>query len=230
MAKYFKDNFDWDFGMYLSQIHLVSSKVTESIRKFSECLSNQKDEIPEDIEIIEDFGSVEINSELSSSLVSLFENLKSEAFYNSLLISTYSFLEFSVLEYCRLIEGYLKKKVRLDRIDKDGIFKAQKFLKKAVNLELGSIPNWDEISNYRKHRNIVIHNCANIIQNSNKPIEKQKDYEIINNNEYLEITSAGYIFIKNIDYINNLLNISSNFLYDIVEKTKEKFTSDKNKS
>lgn len=229
MAKYFKDNFDWDFGMYLSQIHLVSSKVTGSIKKFSECLSSQKDETPDDIEIIEDFGSVEINPELSSSLVSLFENLKSEAFYNSLLISSYSFLEFSVLEYCRLIEGYLKKNVKLDKINKIGLLKAQKFLNKAVGLDISSLPNWDEIDNYRKHRNIVIHNNANIIQNSNKPIEKQKDYELIDNNISLEITSAGYIFINNIDYINNLLDISSDFLNDIVEKTKEKFTNEKNK-
>ena len=226
MATYFKDNFEWDFGMYLSQIHLVSSKVNESIKKFSECLSSQNEETTKDIEIIEDFGSVEINPDLSASLISLFENLKNEAFYNSLLISSYSFLEFSVIEYCRLIEVYLKKNIRLAKINKIGLFKAQKFLRKAVGLDISTLPAWKDIEIYRKHRNIVIHNYANIIQTSNKPIEKQNDYNVLHNIANLEITSAGYIFITNIDYINNLLDISSGFLSDIIENTKKTFTNE----
>jgi hypothetical protein len=120
MAKYFRDNFEWDFGSYLSQIYLVSSKVSDSIKKFTECLENQKEINTEDIEIIEDYGSVELPDDLLKSLTSLSENLKNEVFYNSLLLTAYSFLEFSLIEYCRLMQGYIKKDVDLEKLNKQG--------------------------------------------------------------------------------------------------------------
>jgi hypothetical protein len=222
MAKYFRDNFEWDFGGYLSQIHVVSSKVSDSIKKFSDCLEKQKEEKGEDIEIIEDFGSAELNSDLVSSLVSLSDNLKSEVYYNSLLISAFSFLEFSVLEYCRLIEGYIKEDIELNNFKQIGLTKANKFLIKAVDLDISTLPNWESIDEYRKHRNLIVHNNSNIIHKPNKPLNEQKDFEIFSSNGSLEITSTGHIFILNIDYINSLLDIAVDFLNEIIEKTKEK--------
>jgi len=223
MAKYLKDDFKWDFGEYLSQIHFVYSKVSGSIKRFSECLQNKEKQETGEIEIEEDFGTVKINEELAKSLLSLEENLKSEAFFNSLLISAYSFLEFGVIEYCRLVEGYLENEIKLSDYNRPtGLNEAKKFLLHAFELNIFSLKKWNEINEYRKHRNLIVHNNSNIIKEPEKNIENQPEFKIFDSNDDLEITSAGYVFIKNIDYINNLTDFAVEFHYEIIEKTKEK--------
>ena len=226
MAKYFSDNFEWDLGRYLSQIYLVSSKVSDSIKRFTECLQNQEEIENDDTEIIEDFGSVELPEELLSSLVSLSQNLKNEVFYNSLLIIAYSFLEYSLLEYCRLIEGYIKKDIKLSKYKQTGIWKVKVFLYKAFDLDISNLENWDQINAYRKHRNLITHDNANILHKPNKKIEDQKDFELFNGNENLEVTEIGHVFIKDIIYINNLFDISIQFLSRIIDATKKKIEID----
>lgn len=226
MAKYFRDNFEWDFGSYLSQILLVSSKVSDSIKKFTECLQNQKEIENEDIEIIEDYGSVKLPEDLVKSLVSLSENLKNEVFYNSLLLTAYTFLEFSLLEYCRLIEGYIKKDIKLSKIKQTGLLKSKVFIHNAFDLDISSLGNWDQIDAYRKHRNLIAHDNANICHKPNKKLEEQKDFELYNSNENLDVTETGHVFIKDISYINNLFDIATQFLNEIIEATKEKIEVD----
>ena len=226
MAKYFRDNFEWDFGSYLSQIHLVSSKVSDSIRKFTECLENQKEIKSEDIEIIEDYGGVELPVDLLTSLTSLSEILKNEVFYNSLLLTAYSFLEFSLIEYCRLMQGYIKKDIDLVKIKQTGLLKSRIFLQKAFDLDITSLENWVQIDAYRKHRNLIAHDNANIYRKPNRKLEEQKDFELYNSNENLDLTETGHVFIKEITYINNLYDIASQFLNEIIGATREKIEVD----
>jgi len=52
--------------------------------------------------------------------------------------------------------------------------------------------------------------------------EKQKDYKSLGKNDNLEITSAGYVFIKNMDYIKKLIDISVGFIDVLIGMIKSK--------
>ncbi len=221
MPKYFKDKFEWDLGKYLSQIYLVYSNVLDSIKRFSECLEHEQRDEPE-IVIEKNYGSVEINKELFDSLFSLGENLKNASYYNPLLILANSYFEFGLIEYCRLLDNYKKEGKKIEKYKETGINKAKVFLMNAFDINLESDINWDEINKYRRLRNLIVHHGSNIIRKPNKSIEEQPDYQIISSMTDIDITSAGYVFIKKIDHINNLLDVSVTLLSNVIDQTKLK--------
>jgi hypothetical protein len=221
MSKYFKDSFEWDLGKYLSQIHLIYSNVTETIKRFSECLDNNRDK-EQEMEIEEEFGSTEIDQKLFESLISLSENLKNAIYFNPLLVLAYSFFEFGVMEYCQLLDNYKKEGKKFEKYKGRGINRAKTYLINAFDINLESDSNWNRINDYRVLRNLIIHQRSNIIRKPNKPIEDQPNYKIISSMADIDITSSGYIFIKKIDHINNLLDISVTLLNNIIDQTKSK--------
>lgn len=222
MANYFKDNFDWDFGLFLSNIQLVASKVSDSIVRFNECLKSQSDAMSEDVEIIEDFGTAKMPGDLAACLISLMKNLKNEVFYNSLLITAYSYLEFSLIEYCKLIEGYLTKDIRIARYKQSGILKAKFFLHDAFDLDISDLENWNQIDAFRIHRNIIIHNNSSILHKQNRRLQEQKYFGLFADNKSVEIAESGRVFISDSKYIDSLLALSTHFLANIIEATKGK--------
>jgi len=78
------------------------------------------------------------------------------------------------------------------------------------------------LNKYKKIRHLIIHNNSNIIKDYSLDIENQKDYNVLSEIEELYITDAGYIFITEINYVKNLIDISVNFINEVIEKTKDK--------
>lgn len=222
MTTYLKDDFEFDFGIFVSKISMVSSKVYSTIEKFSDCLEKIEEESSVDVEIAEDLGTVEIPKDLVKSLMDLSENLKNQIYLNSIAVSIFSFLEFSLIEYCRIIDGYIVYKKPFKDYSNLGLDKAKEYLKDNLNIDFGTVSNWNEIKKFQRVRNLIVHNNANIITDNEVSIEDQTDYKVLSAmNKSIEITSSGTIFIKTFDYINDIQEKVIELVNDIIDKTKK---------
>lgn len=222
MAAKFKEDLEWDFGTYLSKINMVHAKVSGAIKRFSSCIDLLEKEDNSESEIKEDLQTIQIEESLFKSLINLGENLKNQAFHNSLLISAYSFLEFSLVEYCKLLNDYLTVQKQFNDTKGIGVIKCRRYLNRELNLNIHTFPDWEFIDDMRELRNLIIHNNSNIITDPDKSLDNQELYSILTKYTDLEITDSGYIFIKNIGLITKLVDKSVGFINMIIEKTKTK--------
>jgi hypothetical protein len=221
MTVYLKDDFDFDFGMFLSKISMINLKVSNTIEKFADSLAEIDKESTMDIEIIEDLGSTTIPDDLAKVLFNLTDDLKNQIFFNLLAVSIFSFLEFSLIEYCRLIDSYIEPEKPYGEYRNFGLDKAKDYIKDNFNIDFGTVANWEEINKFQRVRNLIVHNNANIIKDYDKPIEGQDDYIVLSGMKgTIEITSSGTIFIKTIEYITEIQEKSVALINDIIEKTK----------
>jgi len=221
MTVYLKDDFEADFGIFFSKISMISLKVSHTIDKFSKSLKEIEAEDNMEIEVIEDLGTVEIPKELSDTLFELTENLKNQIYFNSLAVMIFSFLEFTLIEYCRLIDSYIQPNKAFKDYRNFGLEKAKEYLKDNFDIDFGALANWEEISKFQRVRNLIVHNNAYIIKDYDKTIEEQDDFDILSKmNKVIEITSSGTIFIKTIDYVNETLEKTVELINDIMDKTK----------
>lgn len=222
MTTYLKDDFSIDFGLFLSKVSMINSKISSMIEKFSKAFEEVEEESTEEIEIIEDLGTVQIPADLANVLFDLSENLKNQVFYNSVSISIYSFLEFSMIEYCRLIDNYIEAKKPFKDYSKQGLEKAKEYLKDNFEIDFGTIVNWSELSKFQKVRNLIVHNDSNIYKDYDKPLEEQPDYPVLSKmTDSIDITSSGTIFIKTFEYINTTLTQATEMIESIISSTKD---------
>ena len=220
MTAKLKEDLEWNFGIFISKVHMVHSKVSGAIKRFTNCLELLEKDDKSGPEIKKDLRTVKIEESLIQSLVNLGENLKNQAFFNSLLISAYSFLEFSLVEYCKLLNDYLIVEKQFDETKGIGILKCRRFLNRELNLNTHVFPEWKFLDDMRELRNLIIHNNSNIITNPSLNLESQELFERLTKYEDLDITDSGYIFIKNIKLINKFIDIAVSFINKVIEKTK----------
>ena len=215
---------EFDFGIFISKVNMIYSKVNSAIEKFTKCIEKLEQEDTSQPEIIEDLGTIEIEQSLFDSLVTLGQDLRNEVFYNSLAIAVYSYLDYSITQYCVLLDKYLKCNRRFYKTPGLGIMKCINYLKKCPNISAQEIEEWEDLNNFRRLRNFIAHNSSNTIKNHDKTITRQPDYKHLNPIGSLEITESGHIFIKDIDYIKDMLEKALFFINRIVTQTKDIFS------
>jgi hypothetical protein len=221
MTKYFHDNFDWDLGKYLMEIEKVTNSVYDSIKRFAEFLTKEEKEAP-NVEIIEVYGSGTFDKALSDSLSELFTDLKNQSFHNSLILTVYSYLEYSLLEFCRLVDLYVKPKARLKDITEKGIDKCKEYLKSNFDLNISDFKEWQNIKDFQKIRNLIAHNNSNLYKEPGMNLVDQPDHKTISTNKNIRISESGTIFIKNISYISSLADCSVSLINYTITKVREK--------
>lgn len=231
MTQYLKDDFKWDFGIFSSKIHLRLGSVSESIDEFLACIEHIETKKQEQQAQVEEVHQIEIDEELGEELSQLLTNLQNRVFYNSLLTTTYSFLEYALTEYCRMLENYIEADIGpYHSYNKDkGIDKSKAYLRDAFEINISEEKEWSQLKTYGKVRNLIIHNDGNIIKNSEKALKKQEDYQELSKIEELKITETGYLHIQDVKYIKALLDKSTTFLNSVIELTKEKIKTAANK-
>lgn len=224
MTRYLKDDFKWDFGIFSSKINLRLGSVSESIDEFIACIKRIETEKQEQQVQAEEVHEIEIDGELGEELSQLLTNLQNRVFYNSLLITAYSFLEYALTEYCRMLENYIEADVGpYHSYEKGkGIDKSKAYLKEAFEINISDQKEWSQLKTYGKVRNLIIHNDGNIITDSEKALNEQNDFKELNKIPELDITETGYIHIQDVEYIKSLLEKSTTFLNSVIETTNEK--------
>ena len=221
MSKYFKDHIEWDYGKYFSEIGRISSSVYTTINRFTEYLTKEE-KTENEIEIIEDYGSVQMDQKLLESLTNLLTDLKNQSFHNSLVITVFSFLEYSIVEFCRLIDFHLEPNKRFKDVPLIGLDKCKDFLYSNFEFSVSKFSDWNKIKEFQKIRNLIAHNNANLFKDPGINLAEQPDFKEINNNKNIRITESGSFFIKEISYIKDFADVSINFINFTIENVRKK--------
>ena len=220
---YLKENFQWDYEIFIDRISRIYINICQDMEDFSEFLEN-KNSTGTEIQVEEDYGESHFDKELIESLTRLSENLENQVFYNTLVISIYSYFEFSLVEFCRLIDIYTDSEPNFEDIKGMGLKQARKYLAQIFDLRLEKFENYQRITDMRKFRNLVVHNNANLFKDLNKPLTAQPDYLFFQHHDKFDVTSSGYIFINDLKQIKKFLDISNKFIGEILNRTKPLIT------
>jgi len=159
------------------------------------------------LDFIEDELSENFNRELNTIEYSL----------NFGIINTYSLFDFFLSSYCMRIQEHSKIDVSNIKGDNENI--------KRADLDIRKHNSWKSIDNFRKIRNLLIHNNLNIYSKNRdlkiNPDNKTKEIiKIIADNPYLELDkNTGKVYIENVEYIiefkKNVLSLFDNLILNL---------------
>lgn len=216
-AGYLKQDFKWDFSMYMGRIFFESEKISSTINRFITSVEKIKEEAGKSVEGGEVIFEGEIPAELAEGLVELGENLQNEVFYNSLLVISFSFAEFALAELCRMLQPYIQKEIKpyYQYRAEYGIDKSKNYIQEAFELNIAESKYWSNLQAIKKHRHLIIHNAGNVQVDYDRKIEEQPDYKMYASNDKLKVTETGFIFIREADYIYEILKILLEFIKEV---------------
>lgn len=166
------------------------------------------------LDFIEDELSENFNRELNAIEYSL----------NFGIINTYSLFDFFLSSYCMRIQEHSRIDVSHIKGDNENIKRA-KIIHKITDLNIRKHHSWKSIDDYRKIRNLLIHNNLNIYSKNRdlkiNPDNKTKEIiKIIADNPYLELDkNTGKVCIENVEYIiefkKNVLGLFDNLILNL---------------
>lgn len=79
-----------------------------------------------------------------------------DIYFDSLIVTLYSFIEKKMLQLCRYFEA--QQAFKVNEISGDGIFKYQKYLERVANMDFSEIKEeWEQLGHFKKLRNILVH-------------------------------------------------------------------------
>ena len=219
-----------ELDIIISKINEGISQLSGEIQKMTACIEtleeNEQNTMETVVENAEEIGSVEIPAELSRALIELQENIRNKSILNSLLVSAYSFFEYSYNLLCRYVDNILTPKNSFDHTKNLGTDKCKKYLKDNIDIDFRLAPGLLELNTIHKLRNRIVHNNSNIIIDKEKPIEQQKYYLLFNSNDKLNVTRTGIVFITNIDLIKDFIDKSIEFWGFVKNKISEQIKKD----
>lgn len=148
-----------------------------------------------------------------TSKVARFNN--SRILNSSMLIYSYSLFEVILRDICTVFEKIHSSKISAKDLNGMGIEQSRNFLKLVAEIDL-TRPQlnslWDKIKQYATIRNLIVHRYANFVKEPDKPLEKQKMYNYIKDNEYLEFEEGtGKFYIIDKQYNLIFLGLAQNF-------------------
>jgi hypothetical protein len=166
------------------------------------------------------------SNKLHNTNLDFIEDELSTNFYNELnaiefsinfgVINTYSLFDFFLSSYCNKLQEYSLQDMSNVKGENDNVKRA-KIIYTLINFDIRKHRSWKSIDEYRKLRNLLIHNNLNIYsKNRNLKINPDKKttelIKLILDNPYLELDNeSGKIYIKNLEYIidfkNNVLDL-----------------------
>ena len=183
-----------ELDIIISKINEGISHLSGEIQKMTVCIETLEEKEQKTMEAIvenaEEIGSVEIPTELSRALTELQENIRNKFITNSLLVSAYSFFEYSFNLLCRYLNNVRLPAENFDYTENLGIGNCKEYLEMNIDIDFETAPGWSEIKIVQKLRNRIVHNNSNIIIDKEKPIEQQKYYLLFNSNDKLNVTSV----------------------------------------
>lgn len=116
-----------ELDIIISKINEGISQLSGEIQKMTACIETPEEKEQKTIETVvenaEEIGSVEIPAELSRALIELQENIRNKFIFNSLLVSAYSFFEYSFNLLCRYVDNTWSPEKSFDHTRNFGIDK-----------------------------------------------------------------------------------------------------------
>ncbi|WP_163323002.1 hypothetical protein [Draconibacterium mangrovi] len=144
-----------------------------------------------------------------------------ELLMHSTFIASFSKFEHLFILLCKVTERGIFSKVKLKDINGKGIQQCRNYLLKVVELDLEDVDkDWQTLLDYQKIRNLIVHNNATYIQNTDIPLEKQAMHNYIVKNKNLRIKYDGtdLFQISDSKFILEFCDCAERFLIKILNK------------
>jgi|25_taG_2_1085351.scaffolds.fasta_scaffold04181_1 hypothetical protein len=148
---------------------------------------------------------------------------------NGLLVNAYSFFEYQLKEIYRMLDRFLvNKKTLIEKSNNNGYAaRTKNNIYDITGLDFSSLENlWLNLDQYRKIRNVIVHNGANLYENKNKQLVKQKNYDLVSSfNEITINQKNGDFYITDHKLIFDYLDKVDEYLTEvcnILKKLKNK--------
>lgn len=145
-------------------------------------------------------------------------------FYNSMLVSLYSYVEYHFTTIVKLTQKQTKKSIKLKDINAlNQIEKCKKYLWLVCGISLEDFnKEWEIINDILKLRNLIVHNNGNLMTEDHLPIDKQKEYSLIKKySTMIMINKMNYIIIENENIIFRFIENVDAFFEKLINKIEE---------
>lgn len=144
-----------------------------------------------------------------------------ELLMNSTFVSAFSCFESSFVRICNY--GQKEKNIILSVADIGGnsiASKCKKYVEKGLSIDLNSLnSDWNDLTDYNKIRNLIVHNASNFKRDKGKPIEKQELYSVITSSPFIKqkYENHGYFYIKDNQFIIEFCNKAEKYLINVID-------------
>lgn len=142
---------------------------------------------------------------------------------NGMLVNAYSFFEHQLKDISRMFDRFLTVKV--------GTYRNQPSLSYAENtcneiaamtgLDLSNLqPVYDKIDEYRKIRNLMVHNGSSLIETIGTALISQRNYSLVSSKQP-EISinpNNGDFYVVDKQFVLDFLDLVENYLTEIIKK------------
>jgi hypothetical protein len=139
--------------------------------------------------------------------------------YNSQLLTYYAFFEAWLKELCDCHHklGFNRMTIK-DVAGRNYIEKSKLYLEKVGDFHLGNLKGeWTRIQTLQQIRNLIAHNNSNIVKDSNKPIVKQSQYQLLSKEKSIKLDlSTGDFYIKEKGFLLDVLDLFELYLSKII--------------
>lgn len=180
---------------------LMESSLKKELKNFSKRIDEHADKLSSD----EKTELYEWYSDDYWRLADVFPNIQRSA----MLIMAFSFFENQIKSLCKRLQPYASSNICLNDLRGHDVDQAKIYLKKIIKINFpNNDKNWEEITNFRDIRNLVVHNGG-------KPEKERREYEklkkyIDKNNKLLKLDTHEKIVYKK-EFIPHVLSTFQNF-------------------
>ncbi len=168
--------------------------------------------------LIDSSSIVEGNTMSANELKKNKESFK-KFLYNSQLLSYYAFFEAWLKELCDSHHklGFNRVTIK-DIAGRNYIEKSKLYLEKVGDFHLGDLKGeWTRIQTLQQIRNLIAHNNSNIVKDSNRPIDKQPQYQLLSNEKAIKLDfSTGDFYINEKGFLLDVLDLFELYLSKII--------------
>ena len=144
---------------------------------------------------------------------------------NSIFISSFAFFEHHLYTLARIVEDKTSTRLTINDLSGKGIIKYCNYLFLVGNLKKAdrSGKEWQEIDQFQKVRNIIIHNGGMMISDSTKKLENHECFNFLRKRDVVMAGTTGLIRIKQISFIEDFSDITFKISDDLTSEISEVF-------
>lgn len=146
---------------------------------------------------------------------------------NSIFISAYSFFEHHLFALTSIVENQISTKIKLNDISGKGIIKFSNYLYLVGQIKSAdrSKGQWDDISQFQKARNIIVHNGGIMLSDPTKKIESHEIFNFLKKHNVIMAGTIGHIRIREISFLEAFATITSKLSDDLTKEVSQLVTS-----
>ena len=227
--------FGFDCGLYEQHLRLEGGNIDDYVKQLSTFLEEKRERVNKTAsegEVIATY-SMEGMEDLVAGIVKYFNNNANKTIFNALFVMTNSYLEWGVVEICRLAGWYLKMDFKTYYQEKEkatgqkqkvkqGLEKVKDYLQNELNIPIKDTEVWRNIKFNQEIRNLFVHNAASLFKDYRKKLSEQEYYiELSKRSKDFDIIDTGFVYITNMDYIKKTHAMNTDFIYEVYSAVRE---------